>query len=232
MVKVLALRLGRRSLLLALVGSTCVLASHASAAPAPTLFKLTIFGTAHQEWTYSAAPVTENGCTRTETSEGIRSASFRTGRPITVRILRGKVLPVTIGGIRGTVSLGGANTTDERCGAGGVTKTADCAPTRRAFSQARLKARSTRPGVVSVDPVANLRLRSSDCPVEPTAVIRRPLGPIPKLLGLPREVLREDKLARITVVSRPRQRTTFGSPERGRLEESAEWMLTFVRIRG
>ena len=227
----LVLRLGRRSLLLALVGNTCALAAHASAAPAPTLFKLTISGTAQQEWTYTAAPVTENGCTRTETSEGIRSASFRTGRPITVRILRGKVLPVTIRGIRGSVTLGGANTTDERCGAGGTTNTADCAQTRRAFSGATLKARSTRPGVLSVDPIANVRLPSSDCPVEPLEVIRGPLGPAPKLLRLPGQVLTEQKLARITVESRPSQQTTFGFPRRGRLEERAEWTLTFVRVR-
>ena len=37
--------------------------------------------------------------------------TFRTKKPVTVRLAGGRVLPVVIRGIAGTVTLGGANTT-------------------------------------------------------------------------------------------------------------------------
>jgi hypothetical protein len=218
--------------LLVLLGPLCLAAAHASAAPKPTLFKLTMVGTAHQEWTYSAAPVAEGQCTRTETSEGIRSATFRTKVPVRVRISGGKVLPVTVGGIGGTVTLGGANTTDERCGESGSAKVADCAQTRRSFAGASLRASSPRPGELSLSQVANVRLQRADCPLEPVDVGRRPLGPPAKLLRLPKEALMERKLTRITLRAIRTRRTTYGPPEGGRLEESVEWSLTFVRVAG
>jgi hypothetical protein len=217
---------------LVLLGPLCLAAAHASAAPTPTRFKLSIVGTAHQEWTYSAAPVAESGCTRTETSEGIRSATFRTKVPVTVRISGGKVLPVTIGGIRGTVTLGGANTTDERCGESGSSKVADCAQTRRSFAGAKVKASSPRPGVLSLSQVTNVSLERADCPLEPADVRSRPLGPVAKLPRLPKEALTERKLARIALRATRSRRTTYGAPEGGRLEETVEWSLTFVRVAG
>jgi hypothetical protein len=227
-----ALRSAARILLLAFVGGTCALATHAAAAPAPTLFKLTVAGTAQQQWTYTAAPVTEGACTRIETSEGMRSASFRTSRPVIVRISGGKVLPVTIRGIRGTVTLGGANTTDTRCGSTGTTRTSDCAQTQRAFTGATLTAVSRKPGYLSVNPIANVQLARTDCPIEPPDVIGRPLGPAPKVLRMPQEVLRERKLESITLRASPSRETSFGSPEKGRLQETSEWRFTFVRVRG
>jgi hypothetical protein len=218
--------------MLVLLGPLCLAAAHASAAPKPTLFKLTMVGTAHQEWTYSAAPVAEGQCTRTETSEGIRSATFRTKVPVRVRISGGKVLPVTVGGIGGTVTLGGANTTDERCGESGSAKVADCAQTRRSFAGASLRVSSPRPGQLSLSQVANVRLQRAYCPLEPVDVGRRPLGPPAKLLRLPKEALMERKLTRITLRATRTRRTTFGPPECGRLEESVEWSLTFVRVAG
>lgn len=226
------LRIGRRGLLLAFVGGTCALAAHASAAPAPTLFKLTISGTARQQWTYTAAPVSAGGCTRTETSAGIRSAAFRTARPVIVRISAGKVLPVRIRGIRGTVTLRGSNTIDERCASGGSARIEDCVRTRRTFAGAAVRAVSPRPGFLSLAPVGNVRLARSNCPLEPLDVTRRPLGPAPKLLRLPRQVLNERRLARITLRSSPSRQTRFGAPEQGRLEETADWRFTFVRVRG
>jgi hypothetical protein len=226
------LRLGRRSPLLALVGSTCALAAHASAAPAPTFFKLSISGRAHAEWTYSAAPTVEGGCRRTVTSEGIRSATFRTTKAVTVRIASGKLLPVTVRAIRGTVTLGGANTTDERCGEANTSKIADCARTRRSFAGADFRAMSPRRGILAVTPIRNIRLTPSDCPIEPVGVRRRPLGPAPHLLRLPKVISMERKLARITLHTSRTQRTTFGSPESGRLEEDVAWTLTLVRIPG
>lgn len=226
------LRSAGRSLVLAFLCATCALAAHASAAPAPTLFKLTITGTANQQWTYTATPATEGGCTRTETSEGVRSATFRTSRAIVVRIAGGKVLPKTVRGIRGTVTLSGANTIETRCGAGGTTQTADCAQTRRTFTGATAKMVSRTMGSLSLEPIANVRLARADCPLEPPDVVRRPVGPTPQALHLPEEVRKERKLSRITLSVSPSRRTTFGMPEVGRLEESSVWRFTFVRIRG
>jgi hypothetical protein len=225
-------RLGGRSLVTAFVAGACVLAAHASAAPAPTLFKLTVTGTAQGQWTYTPAPVMDGACTRTQTSEGIRSASFRTSRPIVVRIFAGKVLPVTLRGIRGTVTLGGANRIDTRCGAGGTTQTADCAQTRRPFTAAKLRIASRTPGSLFVNPITNVRLARADCPLEPPAVIRRPLGPTPTTLRLPRQALREDRLSRITLTVSPTHQTRFGAPEQGQLDESSEVHFIFVRIGG
>src|SRR5207302_284076 len=83
-------------------------AAQASAAPAPTLFRLTIVGTAHEEWSFAAAPVPDGACRRTETSEGIRDVKFRTKKPVIVRLSGGRVLPVVVAGLTGTVTLGGA----------------------------------------------------------------------------------------------------------------------------
>jgi hypothetical protein len=59
-----------------------------------------------------------------------------------------------------------------------------------------------------------------------------PLGPLTNLLRLPKEALQERKAARITVNARRVQRKTYASPEKGRLEGTAEWTFTFVRIPG
>jgi len=172
-------RLGflRRNLgLLGLLGVACVVAAHASAAPAPTLFRLTIVGTAHQEWSVTAAAVVTGDCRRTETSAGTRTAAFRTRAPVVVRIAGGRVLPVEVRGILGEVTLVGANTTEEVCGGKGTSKIDDCARTRRAFTGATVHAASPRPGVVAFEGIANVRLATTDCPLEPADVRHRPLG--------------------------------------------------------
>ncbi|MGZ8740543.1 MAG: hypothetical protein ACXWZ8_08110 [Gaiellaceae bacterium] len=210
------------------------MAAHASAAatPSPTLFRLTIVGTAHQEWSFTAAPVESGDCRRTETSEGIRTASFRTRAPVIVRLLGGRVLPVEVRGISGTVTLGGANRTEEICGDISTGQTADCAQSKRAFSRASVHAVSPRPGVVTVNQIANVRLATAACPREPADVRRRPLGPPPNLLRLPQAALMEQRLARINLRASRTQRKFYGSPEAGRLDERAEWTLTFVRVKG
>ena len=93
---------------------------------------------------YTASPVVEGDCQRTETSEGERTAKFGTRSPVLVRLAGGRVLPVTVGGIKGTVTLAGANTTDKACGGHGTSKVADCAQTTRSFAGARLRALSPR----------------------------------------------------------------------------------------
>jgi hypothetical protein len=205
-------------------------AAHASAAPAPTLFRLTIVGTAHQEWSFTAAPVPDGDCQRTETSEGIRDVKFRTKKPVIVRLSGGRVLPVVVGGITGTVTLAGANTTERTCGTSGTRQTADCVQTKRSFTGATLRASSPRPGVLDLKNIAKVRLATADCPREPAEVIMRPLGPPPKLLRLPKAALKERRLARLTVGATRTQRKVYGAPESGHLDERSRWSLRFDRV--
>jgi hypothetical protein len=223
-------RLRRNLGLLCLVGIACSAAAHASAAPAPALFRLTIVGFAHQEWSVTAAPIVTGECRRTETSEGIRSATFRTRVPVTVRIAGGRLLPVVVRGIQGKVTLAGANTTKETCGEAGTSKIADCAQTMRAFTRATVHATSSRPGVVTFKGVANVRLATADCPVEPADVVRRPLGPPLNLVRLPKETLTGEKLASIKLSATRGRRKVYGSPQQGRLVERVEWTLKLVRV--
>jgi hypothetical protein len=223
------LRLRRYIGPLLLLALACGVAAHASAAPAPTLFRLTVVGTAHEEWTFTAAPVAEGDCRRTDTSEGIRDVTFRTKAPVPVRIAGGRVLPVVIRGLTGTVTLGGANTTERVCGPTGTTQTADCVQTKRRFTGATVRAASPKPGVLALKGIGNVHLAKSDCPREPVDVTLRPLGPLPKLLQLPRAALKERRLARITVRATRTQRSAYAAPQSGRLDERSRWSLRFDR---
>ena len=209
---------------------TCSAAAHASAAPAPALFRLTIAGTAHEEWSVTAAPVVNGDCRRTGTSDGIRTATFRTRSPVIVRVMGGRLLPVDVRGILGKVTLAGANTTDEICGDAGTSKIADCAQTKRAFTGATVHAASPKPGVVAFTPVAKVRLAIADCPSEPADVRGRPLGPSLKLVRLPKETLMEQRVASINLRATRTGTKVYGSPEQGRLVERVEWRLKFVRV--
>lgn len=214
---------------LVLLAVLCGLAARASAAPAPTLFRLTVVGSAHEEWSFTAAPVTEGDCRRTNTSEGIRDVTFRTQRPVTVRISGGRVLPVVIHGIAGTVTLGGANRTDRFCGPTGTSQVADCAQTKRSFAGASVRAASPRPGVLTLRSLGSVRLATAVCPTEPADVVARPLGPLSKLLRLPKEALQERRVARITVGATRTQRKVYGAPESGQLDERSTWTIRFDR---
>lgn len=225
-------RLARNTGFLGLLGGACVAVAHAAAGPAPTLFRLTIVGKAHQEWSHTGAPTSIGACSRTQTTEGIRTTTFRTSRPIVVRLLAGRVFAADLRGITGTVVLGGANTTEEKCGDTGTAKIADCVQTRRSFAGARVRVSSPRIGVVALGPIRNLRLRQVDCPAEPVDLLRRPLGPVPGPLNLPRAALMERKIASITLSGTRSARRIYASPEAGRFDERAEWTLTFVRVKG
>jgi hypothetical protein len=155
---------------------------------------------------------------------------FRTKKPVTVRLSGGRVLPVVVGGIAGTVTLGGANTTEEICGGNGTTKTGDCAQTKRSFAGATVRAASPGRGVLALNEIANVQLASADCPREPPGVSMRPLGPPPKLLRLPKAALMERRVARITLGATRTQRKVYGAPESGQLDERTQWSLTFVRV--
>jgi hypothetical protein len=141
-------------------------------------------------------------------------------------------VPVTIVGIKGTVTLAGANTTDQVCVGGGTSKIADCAQTTRSFAGASLRVASPRPGVLALARPGNVHLAQVDCPLEPPDVRLNPLGPLTSLLRLPKAALTERKTARITLSARRDQRKTYGSPEKGRLEGTAKWTFTFVRAPG
>jgi hypothetical protein len=158
--------------------------------------------------------------------------SFRTTVPVTVRLAAGRVLPVDVRGIAGTVTLAGANTTDEICGGAGSSKIADCAQTRRAFTGASVHVGSPRRGFIALNQIANVRLATADCPREPAEVVRRPLGPALNLVRLPKAALMEERLARINLHASRTQRTNYGLPETGRLVETGGWTLTFVRVKG
>jgi hypothetical protein len=223
--------LTRNTGFLGLLAATCVLAAGAPAAPAPALFRVTLVGTAQHEWAYTSAPVEDGVCRRTEMTEGIRNATFRTSRPVVVRLLAGRVLPADLRGLAGRVTLGGANTKDENCGGVGSSVISDCAQTKRSFAGARARIASPRPGVLALEVVRNVRLRESDCPREPVEVRRRPLGPAPGPLRLPKQVFMEQRLTRLTLSGSRTQRKSYASPEKGRLEERVEWTLTFVRVK-
>jgi hypothetical protein len=225
------MRLGRRGWTVGLLAVVCALAAHTStAARSPTLFRLSIAGSAHQVWAHTGAPVEQGTCTRTETTEGIRTATFRTKEPVVVRLLGGRVLPMDARGIMGTVTLGGANSSEEVCGGTGTGKTGDCAQTRRSFSGAHVRLVSPGPGVVAIGPIVNVGLARADCPREPADVRRRPLGPLLGVLRLPKEALMEGRLSRITLTGSRTQRTVYASPEKGQLNERVQWTLTFVRV--
>jgi hypothetical protein len=214
---------------LVLLAFVCGLAAHASAAPAPTVFRLTLTGTAHEEWSFTAAPVLEGDCRRTDTSEGIRDVTFRTKQPVTVRISGGRVLPVVIRGVTGTITLAGANTTERVCGPSATTQTADCAQTKRSFTGATVQAASAQPGFLALKSIANVHLAKADCPVEPPDVTTRPLGPLPKQFRLPKAALMEQQLRRITVGATRTQRSIYGAPQSGHLDERSQWNLRFDR---
>jgi hypothetical protein len=184
----------------------------------------------HETWSVAAAPVVSGDCRRTETSEGIRTATFRTRAPIVVRVVGGRLLPVDVRGILGKVTLAGANTTDEVCGVDGTSKIADCARTTRAFSGATVHIEGPRPGVASLKAITHVRLPVADCPREPADVRLTPLGRPLNLVQLPKETLMEQKLARINVHTTRKREKTYGSPEQGRLVETVEWTLKFVRV--
>jgi hypothetical protein len=58
----------------------------------------------------------------------------------------------------------------------------------------------------------------------------RPLGPPLNLVQLPRETLKERKLASINLRATRNRRKVYGPPEQGHLVESVEWKLKLVRV--
>jgi hypothetical protein len=216
--------------LLGLIAIACCSVAHASATPAPTLFHLWITGTASHQWTHRGAPEDDGNCTRTVTSEGIRKTQFRTTNPVPVRLVGGRVLATELRRLSGTVTLVGANTIDERCGDEVRDRILDCAQTKRTFARGEARLSSPRPGAIEIGQVRGIRVRASDCPLEPAEVRSRPLGPTLAVLALPDEALKEARLARITMRASRSRRIFFVLPAAGSLREQTAWKLTFIRV--
>src|SRR6266540_1235985 len=153
------------------MGSASVAAAGASAAARTDLFVLTLLGTASAQWYYTAAPTPENSeCSRTERTEGLRSVRFRS-RPTRVRVVDGRLAGVDLRGVRGTVTLGGAETTETSCPTGeGSAEIRDCVTTRRSFAGAAVRLSSPARGRMAFGAVRGVRLAVADCPDEITAV--------------------------------------------------------------
>jgi hypothetical protein len=208
----------------------CMTATHASAKPAPALFRLTVVATAHAEWDHTGAPTASGDCERTVRSEGFREVRFRTAKPTLIRVVGGRVLAGTVRGLTGTVVLAGANTVTEVCGTETTQAIQDCVTTKRSFRAGTMGVVSTRPGSVTFRPVRNVRLRTATCPLEPAAIGQAPLGPIPGPLRISTAALANERVPRITLTASASRRIDYGPVEQGTLQHRSAWKLTLVRV--
>lgn len=223
-------RLLRNTGLGALVGVLSIVASAASAAPAPTVFRVTLTASAQQNWDHTTAPVTTGSCERTERSEGIRRVTFATRRAVVLRVVDGRFLAGELKAVAGTVSLVGANTNEEVCGQAGMELIADCAPTRRSFGRAILGVAGPSRGVLTVSSVRSVRLRTVDCPREPIEVRSAPLGPLPIRFRVSTASLANRRIVRITLRASRSRTIAYQAPEAGTLSERSFWTLTLTRV--
>jgi hypothetical protein len=208
----------------------CIVAAHASAGPAPMLFRLSFVATAHAEWDHTRAPVQLGGCDRTIRSEGIRDVRFRTATPKIVRATGGRLLATTLRGLTGTVTLAGANTVSDACGADHREAIQDCVTTTRSFGRGTVAVVGERPGSFTLGSVRNVKLRASTCPLEPEQVQRAPVGPIQGPLKLPTATLANKRFAHITVTASATRTTRYGPVEQGTLKQRSRWTFTLERI--
>jgi hypothetical protein len=191
---------------------------------------LTVSGTVSAQWDHTGAPTPEGDCTRTLRTEGIRGVRFKS-RPTRVRIVDGRLRAVDVRGIRGTVTLAGAETTDTKCPDGtGSSQIADCATTRRSLTGGALRLRSPARGRLAFGPVRGARLSVSDCPNEIAAVRRSPAGSSPGTIRLPIDKLSHPRTRVVTTRVSFRQNDPFSAPEEGALQQRIVWTLTFTRV--
>lgn len=194
------------------------------------MYLLTVSGTASATWDHTGAPVADGQCTRTLRTEGIRSVRFKS-RLTRVRIVDGRMRGVDVRGIRGTVTLAGAETTDRVCPDGtGTSQVADCIRSTRSFAGGVARFSSPARGRLAFGPVRAVRLAVADCPDEIVEVRRAPAGLSPAAIRLPVKLLHPRTL---TVKSRVSFRRTdrFASPQQGALEQRIAWTLTFTRVK-
>ena len=217
--------------LLACICAALLAAAGAAAAPRSDLFVLTLAATATAEWDHTGAPTPENECSKTERTEGLRSVRFRS-RPKRVRIVDGRLIGVDLRGVRGTVTLGGAETTETTCpGGGGSAVIRDCITTRRSFAGAAVRLSSPARGRLAFGAVRGVRLAGVDCPDEIAAVRRAPAGLSPTPIRLPLDKLADPRARSVITRVSIRREVPFAAPEAGSLEQRASWTLTFDRVK-
>jgi hypothetical protein len=216
--------------LLACSGVASLAFAGASAADSADVFVLTLTGTASAEWDHTSAPTPSDGCTKTERTEGIRSVRFRS-KATRVRIVGGRLVAVDVRGVRGSVRLGGAETTKTTCPGGqGSAEIRDCITSTRSFAGAAVRLSSPARGRLAFGAVRGVHLAAVNCPDEVAAVRRAPAGLSPNPVRLPLDKLTNPRTQSVTTRVSFRRSVPFAAPEAGTLEHRVSWTLTFKRV--
>ena len=207
----------------------CVAGSGAGASPAPQLFRLTVSATSVARFDHTSPSAGGLDCESSQRAVGVRTAVFRSGRPMLVRFVGRRLQPVVLRDLRGTVMLTGANTSSQICASGGETQTPEpCSTTTRTFGGARVTFRSAGEGSIAVG-TPRVSLRRSGCPREPNEVVARPLGQAPGPLHVSHALLDNPRTKRITLTASASRIKHYGDPEAGILRQRTAWLLTLVR---
>jgi hypothetical protein len=207
---------------------TTFAAAGAAAAPAPQLFELTISATSMADFDRTGAPISRLNCETSSRAEGFRTAVFRSSRPTLVRFVGGRIQPVVLGGLRGTVKLSGTNTENVVCAGQETHQPQYCSKTTRTFKGARASLSSTASGSISVAP-PRVALRPIRCPLEPKEVVALPLGRGVGPLHVPIATLTNPRTTRITLTASARRTKNYGAPEAGFVQQRTAWKFTLVR---
>jgi hypothetical protein len=220
--------LARNTGLLTFIGLTSFTAAGAAAAPAPQLFELTISATSVADFDQTGAPISRLECETSSRAEGFRTAVFRSSRPTLVRFVGGRIQPVVLRGLKGTVKLSGTNTENVVC-AGQETHTPQyCPKIMRTFKSALASLSSPASGSISVA-APRVALRRIRCPLEPEEVVALPLGSGLAALHVSLATLTNPRTTRITSTASARRTKNYGAPEAGFVQQRTAWKFTLVR---
>jgi hypothetical protein len=216
--------------LLGLIGTACLAAASASAAPEPAVFNVTISGSATADFDHTNAPAPTGDCRSSVRSEGFRTARFHSVRPTVVRFVGGRLQTVEVGAIAGTVELTGPNTLNEICPNSEKHTSQLCAKSTRTFRNARATLVGVKAGAIAIRPF-KLELRRIHCPREPDDVVASPLGPIPGPLHVSIATLTNPRTTTVTLTASASRRKNYAAPEAGTTDQRSSWKLTFKRVR-
>jgi hypothetical protein len=220
--------LARNTGLLVFIGITSFAVAGAAAAPAPQLFELTISATSVADFDHTGAPISRLECDTSARAEGFRIAVFRSSRPTLVRFVGGRIQPVVLRGLRGTVKLSGTNTENVVCAGQETHMPQSCSQSTRTFKGALASLFSTASGSISVAP-PRVALRRIACPLEPEELVALPLGPGLGPLHVPVATLTHPRTTRITLTASARRTKNYGPPEAGFVQQRTAWKFTLVR---
>jgi hypothetical protein len=209
------------------VAAVCCTA--AGAAGSSAHFQLSIVATTQSQWDHTTAPVASGDCTTSQRSEGVLDTLFRTRRPVRVRFVGGRIVPVDVGPLDGSATFSGTNTLNEICPTSESQTPKQCNTTSKNFSGAKTHASSTRPGSITLGRL-RVRLATIDCPLEPVEVTRDPLGPVPGPLRVSTRTLANSRFARITLTASASRRIKYGPLEQGTLQQRSLWRMTLQRV--